>query len=101
MMKTSHMSPLSDQNSDLRVLICFMLILTLGCNSAAEDSIGKKTERKPHEIGMVVLTPEEIRSGDIVVRPVVRGEFKVHRDFSATCLLYTSDAAAERSSVDL
>ena len=61
-----------------------MLIVTLGCNSAAEDSLDKKTERKPHETGMVVLTSEEIRSGDIVVRPVVRGEFKVHRDFSAT-----------------
>ena len=84
MMNTSHMSPLSTQSSELRMSICFMLILTLGCNSAAEDSLDKKTERKPHETGMVMLTPEEIRSGDIVVRPVVRGEFKVHRDFSAT-----------------
>jgi len=61
-----------------------LLILTVGCNSAAEESAGEKTVGTPLETGIVMLTPEEIRSGDIVVRPAVRGEFKVHRDFPAT-----------------
>jgi len=61
-----------------------LLILSVGCNSAAEESAVEKTVGKPLETGIVILTPEEIRSGDIVVRPAIRGEFKVHRDFPAT-----------------
>jgi cobalt-zinc-cadmium efflux system membrane fusion protein len=33
---------------------------------------------------MVKLTPEEIRSGAVMVQPAVRGEFKLNRDFPAT-----------------
>ena len=56
----------------------------LGCNSAAEESAGRKAERKSAQNGIVILTPEEIRSGAIHVQPVLRGEFKLHRDFPAT-----------------
>jgi cobalt-zinc-cadmium efflux system membrane fusion protein len=55
-----------------------------GCNSAAQESTESKAAGKPHETGVVTLTPEEIRSGAIVVEPAVRGEFKLHRDFPAT-----------------
>ncbi len=70
----------------LHALITCMALLTLtvGCNSAAEESAVETTVEKPFETGIVMLTPEEIRSGDIVVRPAVRGEFKMHRDFPAT-----------------
>ncbi|HET8720847.1 MAG TPA: efflux RND transporter periplasmic adaptor subunit [Nitrospira sp.] len=60
------------------------LLCMMGCNSAAEESAPAKAEGKPHQTGLVTLTPEEIRSGAIVVEPVVRGEFKLHRDFPAT-----------------
>ena len=61
-----------------------LLMLTSGCNSAAEESAGQKASQKPRETGLVTLTQDEIRSGAIVIQPVVRGEFKVHRDFPAT-----------------
>ena len=61
-----------------------LLILTSGCNSAAEESASQKTSQKPRETGLVTLTQDEIRSGAIVIQPVTRGEFKVHRDFPAT-----------------
>jgi cobalt-zinc-cadmium efflux system membrane fusion protein len=60
------------------------LFVTAGCNSAAQESEAKKSDRKPHETGQVTLTQDEIRSGDIVVKPAARGEFKLHRDFPAT-----------------
>ena len=61
-----------------------MMLFTTGCNSAAEESAGQHSTRKPHETGIVTLTAEEIRSGAVVVEPAVRGEFKLHRDFPAT-----------------
>jgi cobalt-zinc-cadmium efflux system membrane fusion protein len=61
-----------------------LLLLAAGCNSAAEESPGQHSTRKPHETGIVTLTAEEIRSGAVVVEPAVRGEFKLHRDFPAT-----------------
>jgi membrane fusion protein, heavy metal efflux system len=61
-----------------------LLMLTSGCNSAAEESAGQKASQKPRETGLVTLTQDEIRSGAIVIQPVIRGEFKVHRDFPAT-----------------
>ena len=67
------------------LVVVVLLGQILGCNSAAEESAGHKAaERKSAQTGIVVLTPEEIRSGAIHVQPVVRGEFKVHRDFPAT-----------------
>jgi len=69
------------------ILHSWLLLLTLalpwaGCNSAAQESPARKS--KAHETGLVTLTAEEIKSGAIVVQPVARGEFKLHRDFSAT-----------------
>ena len=66
------------------VMACLALLLLTGCNSAAEESTTQKGSKKPHETGLVTLTQDEIRSGAIVIEPVVRGEFKVHRDFPAT-----------------
>src|SRR5689334_9363054 len=63
------------------VLAC--LLVTAGCNSAAQESPPPKTA-KPHETGIVTLTAEEMRSGAVVVQPALRGEFKLHRDFPAT-----------------
>jgi len=56
--------------------------VTLGCNSSAEDATGRRPE--PPQAGQVKLTPEEVERGEIVVHPVTRGEFRVHRDFPAT-----------------
>jgi cobalt-zinc-cadmium efflux system membrane fusion protein len=64
---------------------CLLMVLfTIGCNSAAEESPGQHSTRKPHETGIVTLTADEIRSGAVVVEPAARGEFKLHRDFPAT-----------------
>jgi len=63
---------------------CLALLMLAGCNSAAEESAAQKASKKPHETGLVTLTQDEIRSSAIVIEPVVRGEFKVHRDFPAT-----------------
>jgi cobalt-zinc-cadmium efflux system membrane fusion protein len=60
------------------------LLVTVGCNSAAQESEPNKSDRHPHEAGRVRLSQDEIRSGDIVVKSAVRGEFKLHRDFPAT-----------------
>jgi cobalt-zinc-cadmium efflux system membrane fusion protein len=60
------------------------VLCVTGCNSAAQESPAPKPAGKPHETGLVTLTPEEMRSGAIVVEPAVRGEFKLHRDFPAT-----------------
>lgn len=68
----------------LSVLALAGLLSVAGCNSAAQESAPAKSAGKPHETGLVTLTPEEIRSGAIVVEPVMRGEFKLHRDFPAT-----------------
>jgi len=57
----------------------------MGCNNgAAEEAAGKKHEQMRSGQGIVHLTAEEIKSGDIVVRPVARGQFSLHRDFPAT-----------------
>jgi len=63
---------------------CLALLMLAGCNSAAEESAAQKASKKPNETGLVTLTQDEIRSSAIVIEPVVRGEFKVHRDFPAT-----------------
>ena len=63
---------------------CLALLMLTGCNSAAEESAAQKASQKPHETGLVTLTPDEIRSSAIVIQPAIRGEFKVHRDFPAT-----------------
>src|SRR5262245_31562411 len=73
------------KNSTLKTMLCVGLVgLIAGCNSAAHESDEKKSERKAHETGLVTLTQDEIRSGDIVVKPATRGDYQLHRDFPAT-----------------
>ncbi|MGQ0812530.1 MAG: efflux RND transporter periplasmic adaptor subunit [Nitrospiraceae bacterium] len=57
------------------------LVLNLGCNSAAEEATHVKSKG---ETDVVRLSPDEAQRGDIVARPVTRGEFTTHRDFPAT-----------------
>lgn len=67
------------------LLALALLCANVGCNNgAAGESADKKPERAPSSQGIVRLTAEEIRTGDIVVRPAVRGDFTTHRDFPAT-----------------
>ena len=63
-----------------------LVCLTVGCNNngAAEEAAQKKPERTRSASGIVRLTAEEIKTGDIVVHQATRGEFTVHRDFPAT-----------------
>jgi cobalt-zinc-cadmium efflux system membrane fusion protein len=68
----------------LRLLACLTIAsLPLGCTGAADEAAGKKPEAPP-AAGHVTLTPEEVERGEIVVHPVSRGAFSVHRDFPAT-----------------
>ncbi|HJU04819.1 MAG TPA: efflux RND transporter periplasmic adaptor subunit [Nitrospiraceae bacterium] len=60
------------------------LVLFAACTSEPEEATGAKPQPEPQESGLVRLTQHEIERGDIVVRPVTRGEFRVHRDFPAT-----------------
>ena len=63
------------------VLLCF----SVGCNNGAAGEAGdKKADRPTSAQGIVRLTAEEIKTGDIVVQPAVRGDFSTYRDFPAT-----------------
>lgn len=68
------------------LLALALLCLTLGgCNNgAAEEANDKKPQRAKSSEGIVRLTADEIKTGDIVVHPVARGDFSVYRDFPAT-----------------
>jgi len=61
-----------------------MLLLT-GCSddptSGSNDAHAPDTKQ---QAGIVRLTAEEIQSGEIVVRSVTSGDFRVHREFPAT-----------------
>lgn len=67
-------------------LVLALLCLSLGgCNNgAAEEANDKKPQRTKSSEGIVRLTADEIKTGDIVVHPAVRGDFSVYRDFPAT-----------------
>ncbi len=69
-----------------RALVLAVLCLSAGCNNngAAEEAAQKKPERTRSASGIVHLTAEEIKTGDIVVHRATKGEFTVHRDFPAT-----------------
>ncbi|HEU4686122.1 MAG TPA: efflux RND transporter periplasmic adaptor subunit [Nitrospira sp.] len=60
-----------------------LLALASGCNSSAEEGASRKPKSKT-DARHVTLTPEEVERGEIVVHPVSKGEFRVHRDFPAT-----------------
>ena len=68
-----------------RALSLALLCLTVSCNNnGAAEEAQKKPERTRSASGIVRLTAEEIKTGDIVVRQAARGEFTVHRDFPGT-----------------
>ncbi len=68
-----------------QVLGFVLLCSTFGCNNGtAGEAADKKPERAKSSQGLVRLTEEEIKTGDIVVRPVQRGDFTMYRDFPAT-----------------
>ena len=68
-----------------QVLGLVLLCSTFGCNNGtAGEAADKKPERPKSSQGLVRLTEEEIKTGDIVVRPVQRGDFTMYRDFPAT-----------------
>lgn len=66
---------------------CVLVLAGMGlAGCSREDS--QVPEAKPAapgvNSGLIRLTPEEVQQGGIDVRPVVRGEFRVHREFPAT-----------------
>jgi cobalt-zinc-cadmium efflux system membrane fusion protein len=67
------------------LLALALLSLSLGCNnSTVGEAADKKPERPRSAGGIVRLTAEEIKTGDILVQPAARGDFTTHRDFPAT-----------------
>lgn len=70
----------------MRFFCCMILALLLsGCsdNPLAGSDDAPAPDTKP-EAGIVRLTTAEIQSGEIAVRSVTIGDFRVHRDFPAT-----------------
>src|SRR5678815_711253 len=64
-----------------------------------------ENEEMVREVGKYSLTDKSGKKFDkgkyIVLWKMEDGKWKLHRDIFNSCLLYTSDAADERSSVDL
>ena len=70
----------------MRHVFCMILALLLaGCsdNPLAGSDDAPASDTKP-EAGIVRLTAQEIQSGEIVVRSVTSGDFRLHREFPAT-----------------
>ncbi|MBD0306167.1 MAG: efflux RND transporter periplasmic adaptor subunit [Nitrospiraceae bacterium] len=67
----------------LSLLLAYAL-LAGACTNEPEEATGAKPQPEQQEDGLVRLTQAEIERGDIVVRPVTRGEFRTYRDFPAT-----------------
>lgn len=69
-------------------LCAMVLFVSVGCDSAPGEGAAKTTAPAVPESakGVVSLSPEEVRQAGIVVTPVVRGEFRTHRDFPGTVL---------------
>jgi cobalt-zinc-cadmium efflux system membrane fusion protein len=66
---------------------CMLLAFLLfgGCaDKPSDNSNGSGHKSAKPQAGIVRLTAEEIQSGEIVAQPVVRQDFKMHRDFPAT-----------------
>lgn len=64
--------------------IALTLLLLTGCqDKPSNGKDGAKPQAKP-QAGIVHLTADEIQSGEIVVQPVTRNDFRIHRDFPAT-----------------
>lgn len=57
--------------------------LLLACGRESEEAAGTKPVPAP-ATGIVRLTPEAVVSAGLEVRPVTRGEFRLHKDFPGT-----------------
>src|SRR5690349_17455337 len=71
------------------VALCAMVLFaSVGCDSAPGEGAAKTTAPAVPQSakGVVSLSPEEVRQAGIVVTPVIRGEFRTHRDFPGTVL---------------
>lgn len=70
----------------MRLFRCIVLALLLltGCqDKPSNGKDGAKPQAKPQP-GIVHLSAEEIQSGEIVVQPVTKNDFRIHRDFPST-----------------
>jgi membrane fusion protein, heavy metal efflux system len=67
-------------------LCATMLFVGVGCDSAPGEGAAKTTAPAVPESakGLVSLSPEEITNAGILLAPVLRGEFRTHRDFPGT-----------------
>src|SRR5437868_4296768 len=66
-------------------LCAAMLCVGVGCDSAPGEGAAKATAPVPESAkGIVHLSPDEISNAGIVLTPVIRGEFRTHRDFPGT-----------------
>ena len=61
-----------------------LALLLTGCSDNRADSGDTRAPDARPQAGIVHLTTEEIQSGEIVVRSVTSGDFRVHREFPAT-----------------
>jgi cobalt-zinc-cadmium efflux system membrane fusion protein len=75
---------LSTGRITLLMAVLALPALLSGCNNGAAGEAAEKQPRPTSAQGIVRLTADEIRTGDIVVKPVLRGDFTTHRDFPAT-----------------
>jgi len=65
-------------------LTFLVLVLTTGCNKAPDEASGAKQAVTTVRSGIVRLKPEAVTGAGIEVRPVVRGEYRMYRDFPGT-----------------
>jgi membrane fusion protein, heavy metal efflux system len=67
-------------------LCATMLFVGVGCDSAPGEGAAKTTAPAvPESVkGVVSLSPEEVTNAGILLTPVIRGEFRTHRDFPGT-----------------
>jgi membrane fusion protein, heavy metal efflux system len=66
-------------------LCATILFVGVGCDSAPGEGAAKTTAPVPESAkGLVSLSPEEIANAGILLAPVLRGEFRTHRDFPGT-----------------
>lgn len=59
------------------------LVVLSACGRESEEAAGTKAARAPAS-GIVRLTPEAVAGAGLEVRPVARGEFRLHKDFPGT-----------------
>ena len=66
------------------LLASSLLLMAAACDSATEEATGAKPINTSRAEGIVRLTAEEIKRSGIVTAPVLRGEYRSHRDFPGT-----------------